>query len=540
MALEYFRLPTREGRLLKRTTWHWVLLVAVLLSGVVARTYRPITVPAGFDQDEISEAYESYSLLKTGADRWGYHLPVYFVGWGSGQNVLQAYATVPVIALFGLSGFSVRFFDLACGLLTLPLFYLVCRRNFGEHAALLSTLFLALSPWHIMVSRWAVECNSLPFFVLLGIFCFQEALERRSALLTAICLIPFAIAFYVYGIMLVVVPSLMLLLLVKEFRRIKADWHVWAVGVAVFLAISGPFSFFVWKNYLVKRSYGFERYLPISVPLMPINRLHQLMKHESPLSQNFHFLTHALQDHTTWSQVKLSPPIPLTVLAMAAVGIFLTVSRAIRSRKIPNPLVLWLVASLPVFLIVPIQINEAINVYAPLLALAGAGAMALWYKLRNARLRPVVVAVFWCLFAFETGWFLTSYFGKRYAAQSAPDFHPEAKEVLARLQSIAHPEDSIFLCNLLRLNYVYVLYYNQIDPKQFQDAHATYLNPDFAQYVFTRKRLAQRGGPVTYAIYRGETPMCENPSEVKVIGMFETGRCLEPLPFIGPETSVFD
>lgn len=515
-------------------------MLAVLLSGVAARTYKPLATPAGFDQDEMSEAYESYSLLKTGADRWGYRLPVYFVGWGSGQNVLQAYATVPVIALFGLSDFSVRFFDLACGLLTLPLFFVVCRRNFGERAALLSTLFLALSPWHIMLSRWSVECNSLPFFVLLGIFCFQEALSRRSRLLIAICLVPFAIAFYVYGIALLVVPTLMILLLMTEFRRIKADWRAWAVGIALFLTVSAPFGFFVWKNYLAKRSYGFERYLPVSVPLIPINRLNQLLKEESMISNNIKFLTHALQDHTTWSQVKLSPPIPLTVLAMAAIGILLTVSRAIRSRRIPNPLVLWLVAALPVFLIVPVQINEAINVYAPLLALAGAGAVALWYKLRRVRLRPLVVTVLWCLFALESGWFLTSYFGKRYAARSAPDFHPEMKEVLARLQSIAHPEDSVFVCNLLRLNYVYVLYYNRIDPKQFQNAHVTYANPDFDQYVFTRKRLAQRSGPVTYAIYRVETPICENPSEVKVIGMFETGRCLEPLPFIGPETSVFD
>jgi hypothetical protein len=55
--------------------------------------------------------------LKTGADRRGHHLPVYFVGWGSGQNVLQSYLDIPAVALFGLTPLGARIVPLIIGIL---------------------------------------------------------------------------------------------------------------------------------------------------------------------------------------------------------------------------------------------------------------------------------------------------------------------------------------------------------------------------------------------------------------------------------------
>src|SRR4051812_45596366 len=97
------------------------LLVFLLLLGTAARIYKFPSLPAGLHQDEISEAYESYSILHSGADRWGYHLPAYFVSWGSGQNVLQSYLSIPVIAVTGLTRVGARLAPLLCGLGTLPL-----------------------------------------------------------------------------------------------------------------------------------------------------------------------------------------------------------------------------------------------------------------------------------------------------------------------------------------------------------------------------------------------------------------------------------
>ena len=61
------------------------------------------TVPGGINSDEASSGVEALSILRTGADLWGNHLPVWFPAWGSGMNALYTYLAVPAIWLFGLN-----------------------------------------------------------------------------------------------------------------------------------------------------------------------------------------------------------------------------------------------------------------------------------------------------------------------------------------------------------------------------------------------------------------------------------------------------
>ena len=54
------------------------------------------------------------------------------------------------------------------GLLTLPLMWDVARRIGGKDFALTALFLLALNPWHMVLSRWALEANMLPHVVLLA------------------------------------------------------------------------------------------------------------------------------------------------------------------------------------------------------------------------------------------------------------------------------------------------------------------------------------------------------------------------------------
>ena len=57
---------------------------------------------------------------------------------------------------------------LTAGLLTLPLMWDVARRIGGKGFALTALFLLALNPWHMVLSRWALEANMLPHVVLLA------------------------------------------------------------------------------------------------------------------------------------------------------------------------------------------------------------------------------------------------------------------------------------------------------------------------------------------------------------------------------------
>ncbi|MFD1875349.1 hypothetical protein [Hymenobacter bucti] len=90
------------------------LVLAVLGLGVAMRVGHFPSVPPGLNPDEAANAY---SLAETGANRWGNYLPAYFPVWGSGQNVLLAYLTVPVVKALGLNLWLVRLVPLLLGLL---------------------------------------------------------------------------------------------------------------------------------------------------------------------------------------------------------------------------------------------------------------------------------------------------------------------------------------------------------------------------------------------------------------------------------------
>ena len=79
-----------------------------MVVGFVARLVALGEYPAGFNQDEASAAYDAYSILKTGYDRNGQFLPVHLIAWGSGQNALYSYLSMPFLAVFGLDVWAFR------------------------------------------------------------------------------------------------------------------------------------------------------------------------------------------------------------------------------------------------------------------------------------------------------------------------------------------------------------------------------------------------------------------------------------------------
>ena len=189
------------------------ILLSLLCFGFALLFWHFPSIPSGLHRDEMMEAYESWSIWQTGADRWGYHLPVYFLSWGSGQNVLQAYLNTPIVAVLGLTVVSVRIFAFLCNVAFLPLFFQLIRMWRGTSTALICLLILVASPWHIMMSRWAVENSPLPFFTVLALWAFSEALLRGTRPMIFLCLVPFVLAIYTYGLVLLAVHLLVALLL---------------------------------------------------------------------------------------------------------------------------------------------------------------------------------------------------------------------------------------------------------------------------------------------------------------------------------------
>lgn len=222
-------------------------MIIIIIFGIIVRIYEFGTLPAGLNQDEAYAGYEAYSLMEYGKDSFGYSYPCYFTAWGSGMNVLESYLAIPFIKLFGLSVFTFRLPQLICACISLPVFYLLLREIFNKKHALVGLSVLAVCPWHIMLSRWGLESNLAPAFLLFGFYFFVKGIRNNKLFILSAMM--YGIALYSYAITWTVVPLTVFLcgiylLLTKQ----KLKWQYVAISAGVLFVLALPLILFVLVN----------------------------------------------------------------------------------------------------------------------------------------------------------------------------------------------------------------------------------------------------------------------------------------------------
>lgn len=155
--------------MLKNNKLTFFLLVLIFILAVFLRFYNLSNYPVGFHIDEASLGYNAYSLLLTGKDDNGNSWPLYIDMFGDNRPSGYHYLTIIPIILFGLTEFTTRFPGALFGSLTVFAVYFLAYVIFKNRAvSLLSALLIAVSPWHIVLSRASSEAVVALFFIILG------------------------------------------------------------------------------------------------------------------------------------------------------------------------------------------------------------------------------------------------------------------------------------------------------------------------------------------------------------------------------------
>jgi len=212
----------------------WVVFSIVILIAFVLRFYSIDRIPPSLSWDEVSIGYNAYSILKTGLDEHGKFLPLdAFAGYGDYKPPLAIYLTVPFVALFGLTDFAVRFPSALFGTLTVVLTYFLAQELSKKNKKLpiLSSALLAISPWHINVSRAGFEANIALFFVVLGTWLILKA--REKPLLWTIAGIPYVLSMYTFNSSRYFVLIFCLGLVCYVWKSIHISWKQVGVGIVV-------------------------------------------------------------------------------------------------------------------------------------------------------------------------------------------------------------------------------------------------------------------------------------------------------------------
>jgi len=222
-------------------------LLAIIVLATVLRFYQLGQNPPSLDWDETAHGYNAYSILKTGRDEYGYKFPLSFRSFDDYKPPLYTYLVVPSIALFGLNNFAVRFPSATLGVLAVVFCYFMVFELFkNRNIALLSSLFLAISPWHLQFSRVAFETNSAIFWSVLGTWAFLRGLRSQGIKITlwmSLAALAFGANLFMYHNARVFIPifSLGLLIIFKnKLLNIKKYLLVPAVISIAFVIILIP------------------------------------------------------------------------------------------------------------------------------------------------------------------------------------------------------------------------------------------------------------------------------------------------------------
>lgn len=235
-------------------------LFVILILASALRLIRIDSVPISPDWDEVSLGYNAYSIMQTGKDEYGKTLPVVLRSFDDYKPAFYSYLAIPFIKTFGLNVFSVRLPSAILGILAVLGTYLLVRQLFGkESLSLISSLLLAISPWHIQFSRVAFESNvGLTFNIFAALF-FLKGLKKPLFLILSAALM--GLNLYVYQSEKVFTPLLLLILLItfgKEFIKVPRRFVVGAALVGFLISLP-------MLSYLVTNKNSLERARGVSI-----------------------------------------------------------------------------------------------------------------------------------------------------------------------------------------------------------------------------------------------------------------------------------
>ncbi len=205
----------------------------IIAIGVLVRVINFGKMPLGFNQDEAFAAYEAFSLINYGVDSAGNPFPTYFVSWGSGMNVLESYLAIPFMLIFGYSEVAFRLPSLISAIITLPVFWLLLKRLFNNTVAIIGLFILSISPWHIMLSRWALESNLAPSFLLFGLYFLIKSIDKNACLLLSALF--FGLSLYAYSVVWIYLPLMLLAFGIYYIIKVRGSLKIGYLIAAILI-----------------------------------------------------------------------------------------------------------------------------------------------------------------------------------------------------------------------------------------------------------------------------------------------------------------
>ncbi len=448
-----------------------MVLISIFIIGIFVRTYKFDEIPSGLNQDEASIGYEAFSILTTGADRNGYSYPIHFISWGSGQNALYAYLTIPFVHFWGLNTFSVRIVNVLFSIIALFLFYLIAKQHFKEKSFLYFSVFLfAINPWSIMSARWGLESNIFPTIILIAVFFIIKAIKKNIFyLLPASAFL--SLSLYSYGTSYFFVPIFIVGIILFIKLREKVEFPILIISALIFVLLSLPILKFIVINHFGLTS---EYSSFIAIPKLDSNRtsaifnlfsddfFNEFIKNIARVS----VILFGQTDNNLYNSIPQSGTIYHISLFFAAISIY-NYFRDKSSRTLISSLfIIWLIVALTMSIMIHSNINRLNIIFYPLIFFSSDGVYKLVLFLHNSNRKVIfntVIIVYSILFIT----FASTYFGVLQTEKKST-FSKGIGEAIIYTNKRFTNETILVSDDYINMPYIYTCFYDKIATVKFR------------------------------------------------------------------------
>ena len=485
-----------------------LILILALAAGAGLRVARLASIPPGLDQDEACNGYDAYSIAATARDQHGNFLPIAMQAFNDYRMPLFDYSLVPLVRVLGLKPASVRLGAALWGILDMAAIALLARVILGWPGAAAAALLVALSPWHLPISRFGIETTAASATVNLGMACFFLWLARRGSRWLLLSGFFFGLSLYSYTITEAFTPLLVGWLTLLYWRELKQAGVTAVAALAAFVLLLTPQVVELCRQpaaMLARFSNASIFAQPGPVSIRMANFVASFVSYFTP---SYLFLSGDRGDH--WALMhppgfgQLLPEQALLVtLGLLSLGFA-------RWRKTAILLLGWLMlANLPAGLTWPLgavfvepnqlhglptptilvthretvlrvltpsailahpNLRRDVLAIAPWTLLSALGLVSLANLTRRRRLLGLAATGLILAGAtFHGARFVRSYF-RDYPVVAAPYFQFGMEQVIEAVNKLDNGSEPIVITNMINQPYIYVLFFKPYSPAQFQQA----------------------------------------------------------------------
>lgn len=434
------------------------ILFIIILVGCLIRVIELSEFPKGLNPDEASSAYEAWAISNYGIDRNGKEFPVFLISWGSGQNALYTYLLIPFIKIFGLTTFATRLPMAIISCSSIIVIYYLFKEMINKKAGLIAATFLAICPWHIMKSRYGLESNIFPDIILLASLFITLYSKTGKVRYIYIAFAILGLSVYSYGTSYFFLPFFAIPILIYLIHKKKINIKNSLIALIILIVIALPIIIMVIINTfnLPEIKLGI-----FTIPRCKSNRYEEITSIFSDefLKNCLKNLTSSLKlllfqhDYEFWHAMPIFGIFYIFSIPFTTYGIVKNFSKNVKDKnQIIN---FWFIsASLMICVVTPNVVRLNI-IWIPLIIYTIIGI----YDFINKSLKKqvIIASIYLCAFCI----FIIKYFNTEFGY---PMFITDAKEVIEYLND---KEEKIYIQYSFKEPYIYVMFYNEIEPEIF-------------------------------------------------------------------------